>query len=209
MTFIIPTTPTSVFGSEIVDNRGTWSVESVGSSGELRASASLSVSDPALNVADLSISTIVTGGDNLAAGDNITFTLFVVSYGPDAAANVEITDQVPTNTTFISESHSDPAFTCTNPNLGATGTTTCMIASLAKGVRASITLTYKVNAGSPVNTTILNRAEISSTTAQRSTRDKISEAGAVVTAAAGGWFWVHDHVSQRHHGEQRTWSGWS
>lgn len=184
LTFTIPTTATSSIGGETIDNRGTWQALGISTrDGEVRASASFTVRDTAQAVADLSITKGVSGAAEVGAGDFVSFNLYVVNSGPDAAANVEITDEVPANTSFQSVSQdSGPTFTCATP----TDTTTCTIASLAKGAKAKFTLTYQVNGGTPASTLIINTASIDTTTAQRSTRDNISKAAAFVTAESGG-----------------------
>ncbi|MGH2492019.1 MAG: hypothetical protein ACRDF9_10960, partial [Candidatus Limnocylindria bacterium] len=56
--------------------------------------------------------------DPVTAGGNLAYLLRVRNAGPDAATGV-----VPTNTTFVSVLQtSGPAFTCTPPAAGGTGT---------------------------------------------------------------------------------------
>lgn len=178
--FSLPSSATSAFGDQIVDNRGDWSVTAVDTRGGAGATASFSVTDPAVNVADLAILKIVAGASEVSPGSNVSFSIFVVNYGPNAAQGVSFTDAVPANTTFVSESHSDASFTCTNPASGGTGTTTCSTPSLAKGSKVKFTLTYNVNPGTPVRTLIINQADITTTTLQRSTRDNSSKAAIVI-----------------------------
>ena len=185
--FTIPATATTLVGGETVDNRGEWQAASISTrDGSARAAASFTVSDPAQPVGTLYLVKVVSSTE-VDAGGYATFKLLLVNFGPDAAANVEVTDAIPANTTFYSESHSDAGFTCQNPAVGAgpaagaPGRTSCTIASLPKGAKVSFLLTYLVDAGAPVKTVIDNSASVSTTTAQRSTRDNFSEAVAIVT----------------------------
>jgi uncharacterized repeat protein (TIGR01451 family) len=178
--FTLPSTATSQFDVP-VDNRGNWSVNSIDTRGGLVTSAVFSVTDPAENVADLAILKVVSGDTELSAGSNVRYSIFLENFGPNAAAAVSFTDDVPANTTFVSESHSDASFTCTSPAAGASsGTTTCTTPSLAKGARVEFTLTYNVNPSTPVKTLIANTVDVTTTTTQRSTSNDSSTAEAIV-----------------------------
>lgn len=182
LSFTIPSTQTSTIGIDTVDNRGTWRViDSSTATGAVKASASFDVA----GVADLSLLSSVTTSGALSPGENITVNLYLVNYGPDSAENVVLTDIVPANTTFVSEAASDPGFQCTNPDPGATsGTTTCSIDSLPRGSKVKFSITYNVNAGTPVGTIIGNVAQVVTTTQQRSLRDNIAKASAQITETA-------------------------
>ena len=136
----------------------------------MRTSAFFKVSDPAAAIADLvmydsnNTDGITTVGTN---GTDITFTLWLSNRGPDPATSVQVTDAVPANTTFVSESQdSGPTFTCTNPEVDSTGTTNCTIDSLAPGASARFTLIYQITPGTPAGTVISNTATISSATTE-------------------------------------------
>src|SRR5207247_2040807 len=89
----------------------------------------------------------------------LTFTL-------PTSATVQLTDDLPANTNFVAVIQgSGPTFTCVNPMPGATtGTSTCTIASFARGDTAEFTFVYDVNAGAAVGTKISNTADVSSAT---------------------------------------------
>lgn len=182
LSFIIPALQTSVIGIDTVDNRGTWRVvDSSTATGAIKASASFDVA----GVTDLSLLSSVTTSGALAPGENITFNIYLINYGPDSAENVVVTDDVPANTTFVSEVASDPNFQCTNPQPGDTsGTTTCSIDSLPRGSKVKFSITYNVNSGTPVGTVIGNVAQVVTSTSQRSTRDNVTKAAALVAEAA-------------------------
>ena len=103
---------------------------------------------------------IVTNGAtpiSVAAGSNITYTQSVTNNGPAAATTVSFTQSTPPNTTF--QSITTPAgWTCTTPAVGATGTITCTIATLALNASSSFTLVLQVNAGTASGTNIADTA---------------------------------------------------
>jgi uncharacterized repeat protein (TIGR01451 family) len=171
-------------GDVFVDNRGKWRVIGTSvSDGSTLVSASFSVSDPQQTVSNLAVDKFLVGENLVAAGGLISFTLSVTNHGPDTASDVELTDAVPANTTFVSGTQgAGPAFTCTNPTEGTTGTTTCTIASLAPGAVAEFSFVYQVNAGTPVGTIIENTANLTSTTTERHTPDNTGTAAARVSA---------------------------
>src|SRR5207248_3741124 len=107
--------------------------------------------------------------------------------GPDAAQNVVLADNVPANTTFVAiVQSSGPTFSCSAPAVGATGTITCTIASLARGDSATFDLAYNVNPSTPTGTVITNTVTISSDTGELRPEDNSSTAPATVTAASTG-----------------------
>jgi hypothetical protein len=140
------------------------------------------VSDPQNKVADLSVNKIVFGKREIFAGANITFKIFVENRGPDDAATVQLSDDVPSGATFLSGTqNSGPAFVCTNPAPGGNGTSLCTIASLPAGSKSEFTFAYQTDPGASVGQEITNEVSISSTTADRNTRDN-SSADSVVVA---------------------------
>jgi len=111
--------------------------------------------------ADLSV--VKSGPSTANAGTNVTYTIVVTNNGPSNAANVSLTDAVPVNATFVSASQTTgPAFSCTNPPSGGTGTMTCTIASLAPGSPATFSMTVHINPGA-VGAAITNTANATAT----------------------------------------------
>ena len=111
--------------------------------------------------ADLSV--VKTGPATADAGTNITYTVVVTNNGPSNAANVSLTDAVPGNTTFVSESQSTgPVFSCTTPAVGGTGTVTCTIASLPL-TSATFSITVHVNPNA-VGAAMGNTANVTAST---------------------------------------------
>lgn len=112
-------------------------------------------------IADLSVNK--TGPATANAGTNITYTVTLTNNGPSNAANVALTDTVPANTTFVSESQTTgPTFSCTTPPAGGTGTVNCSIASLAPG-SATFSITVHISPGA-AGAVISNTANATATT---------------------------------------------
>ncbi|MDQ6653292.1 MAG: HYR domain-containing protein, partial [Acidobacteriota bacterium] len=188
ITFQIPATQTSMVGNSTVDNRGTWRVNMISSRSSIVTSTQFVVTDPAKAAADLSVSKSVSvANEQVAAGSSGSFQIYVRNNGPDAAQNVVLTDDVPANTTFVAMTQTDgPAFTCTTPSAGGTGTITCTIASLARGDSATFDFAYTVVAGTPAGTIITNTATVSSATEDPNTNDNSSTAYVTVASGGGG-----------------------
>jgi uncharacterized repeat protein (TIGR01451 family) len=126
---------------------------------------------PAVASADADLSVTKTDSpDPASANADITYTITVTNNGPDAAASVQLTDDIPSNTTFVSAMQSSgPAFTLTTPAVGGTGTVTATTATLAAGQTATFSLVVNVNEDTPPTTTIFNTADVSSATADPNT----------------------------------------
>jgi large repetitive protein len=102
-------------------------------------------------IADLAL-TKATGAGSAAPGSTLSYTITLTNNGPDAAANVVVTDNLPAELLF--QSISTPAgFSCTTPAIGATGTITCTAATMASGTTVTFTLVVEVtgNAVGPIN----------------------------------------------------------
>ena len=68
------------------------------------------------------------------AGNDITYTITVLNTGPSDAQTVALTDPLPADTTFVSDTQTAGLpFTLTGPAVGGTGTISDTIATLAVG----------------------------------------------------------------------------
>jgi uncharacterized repeat protein (TIGR01451 family) len=131
--------------------------------------------------ADLSVNK--TGPATANAGTNITYTVTLTNNGPSNAASVSLTDAVPANTTFVSESQTTgPTFSCTPPAVGGTGTITCTIASLAPG-SATFSITVHINPGA-IGAVISNTANATTTTTDPNPGNNASTALTTATGSA-------------------------
>jgi uncharacterized repeat protein (TIGR01451 family) len=132
-------------------------------------------------VADLGI-TKSTNSNNVAPGASLAYTITLTNNGPDAAANVVVTDTLPASLLF--ESISEPSgFNCTTPAVGASGTITCTAASMASGTTATFTLIVEV-AGNATGT-INNTATATSDTDDNNAGNDSGNAPPVTVGGAG------------------------
>ena len=101
------------------------------------------------NSADVSI--VKTAAAAAVAGSNLTYNINVTNNGPSDAASVTMSDTLPPNTTFVSESQpTGPAFICTNPPVGSGGAVSCSIAMLTAGTSATFAIVVQVVPAAPV-----------------------------------------------------------
>jgi uncharacterized repeat protein (TIGR01451 family) len=157
---------------------GEWHLNVASASdSSVQATLSFFVNDPQTPTANLSISKLAKEGDG-AAGSDVGFDVIVTNTGPDAAANVVLTDSVPSGTTFqLGSQVSGPSFTCNNPAGGAsTGTSTCTLASLAPGDSASFQFEYRVDNSATNGTVISNTASVTSNTTDPKPSDNTASA---------------------------------
>src|SRR5438128_9903899 len=155
------TIPTSGASAQL----GTCTVRTVDRSNDGHAVARFTVQDPDLPAVDLW--TPIVAPFSAAPGSTAAFTVFLTNKGPNDAQNVHLVVTVATNSTFVSETQlSGPAATCTNPHAGATGNSTCTIASLPANVTAQFTFIFQVDAGAPPGSGVTSTATVSSDTAE-------------------------------------------
>lgn len=132
--------------------------------------------------ADLAI-TKTAAPDPVTAGTDLTYTIQVANDGPDAAANVTVSDQTPPNTTFGSMS-APSGWSCTTPAIGGTGAITCTKASVANGEMAAFELVLNIPSGVANETTITNEASVGSTTQDPEPLDNEATSTVSVTTSA-------------------------
>ena len=108
---------------------------------------------------DLALYKTLGAGQNalVEAGDKVTFTIHVVNQGAIAAGNIQVTDYIPANMTFVGADN--PGWTLA----GAKATRT-LAGTLAPGASTSVNIVLTVNAPLAANTVIQNWAEISAAT---------------------------------------------
>lgn len=130
--------------------------------GDVQQVVRFTVIDAANPKADIAVNKeLVSSG--ASSGHQVLYSVQVTNLGPDDAP-VTLTDDVPANTTFESFGQlAGPTFTCTNPNTGETGTTSCTITSLARGETAVFLATYLVDTVSN-GTVLTNTASVTSAT---------------------------------------------
>ncbi|MBD3374788.1 DUF11 domain-containing protein [candidate division KSB1 bacterium] len=89
----------------------------------------------AVEIADLSLTKSVDN-NNPQWGDQVTFTLTIENSGPDAAENVEVTDQLPSGLEFVSSNASQGSY--------STQTGIWIVGNLAVNGSATLTITANV-----------------------------------------------------------------
>jgi uncharacterized repeat protein (TIGR01451 family) len=190
ISFTLPATPTSTINGDSYDNRGVWKVNIVPNwRFSVRATADFTVSDPQAPQANLAIFKSNGTGDQITAGSNVLFSVFVQNPGPDAAQNVTVTDNIPSSTSFLSGQQDDAGpqntFNCTFPAANSSsGATTCTIASLPAGTSAVFSLIYNVDPGAGAGTVVANTSTVASDTADRDSSDNTATSSLTVIGGA-------------------------
>ncbi|HEU4833391.1 MAG TPA: immunoglobulin-like domain-containing protein [Pyrinomonadaceae bacterium] len=174
---------TATFTLNANSSLGDWRVilfEPLG--GTVQAVTRFTVIDAANPKADVGLTKDLISA-SASSGHQLLYAIEVTNFGPSDAAAVTLTDDVPANTTFHSLGQLDgPTFNCTNPNVGETGTSTCTIASLARGDKAIFVATYVVDTVSN-GTIISNTASVSTTTDDPNSDNNSQTASATVVNA--------------------------
>ena len=107
--------------------------------------------------ADLQIVKSVSSPNGTEVGDQITYTIVATNNGPDTAANVVVTDHLPSGVTYVSSTASAGSYD------SATGLWT--VGNLANGGTQSLQITATVTTADPSGTLISNTASGTSDTA--------------------------------------------
>jgi uncharacterized repeat protein (TIGR01451 family) len=96
------------------------------------------------------------------AATNVAYTVIVTNAGPSDAQTVAMTDAVPAGSTFVSVSQTGPAYNCSTPPTGGTGTVTCTIPTLTSGASTTFTITVTTPPGT--TSTLSNTANVTTVT---------------------------------------------
>ncbi len=84
-------TPTSILGGETVNNRGTWKIRTIDVDGAPVAETTFTIHDPELVTGDLAVYKFTeTGASKVNENTDVSFTISVTNFGPDAASAVEL-----------------------------------------------------------------------------------------------------------------------
>jgi len=139
----------------------------------------LTVTSP---TADLSV-TKTDSPDPVIRGNNITYTVVVTNNGPSRATNVSLSDTVPSDTMFVSNSGA-AGWSCTNPPTkgpgAGTGPITCTTSSLVSGASATFTILVSVKPGTREGTVITDTATVTSSTSDPNTGNNSATATTTV-----------------------------
>lgn len=117
--------------------------------------------------------------DPVYPGAGLTYAITVENGGPDPATGLTLTDALPAGTYFASLTF--PAgWACTTPAVGANGTVTCTIATLAAPSTAVFTLNVTVDAGLAPGTVLTNTASVTQTSTEATPGDESATATTTV-----------------------------
>ena len=117
----------------------------------------VSLSGTGTQSADLAISKGASPNP-VKTGALLTYAISVFNAGPTTASGVTVSDPLPSGTKF--SSYSAGPGSCVSPAVGATGTVTCFLTSLASGSTWTITVVVKVAAAG--GSTLSNTATVTS-----------------------------------------------
>jgi uncharacterized repeat protein (TIGR01451 family) len=131
--------------------------------------------------ADLYVTNTVSS-PTVAPGANVTFTGVVGNQGPSAATGATFTEAIPNNSTFFSLV-APAGWSCTTPAVGATGTVTCSVATVAVGSTASFPLVVNIPLATPTGTVINASAMILASTPDSNSNNNIANASTIVASA--------------------------
>lgn len=123
-----------------------------------------------------------SGPASAAANTNVTYSLNVLSGGPDDATDVTMSDPIPPGMNFVSLT-SPAGWTCTTPAVGTNGTVSCTNPLLAAGSNVGFSLTVAIPTGTAPGTVFTNVASVSTTTFDPTDENNSSPA---VTIVSGG-----------------------
>jgi uncharacterized repeat protein (TIGR01451 family) len=128
-------------------------------------------------IADLSITKTATA--TAQQGTNITYNITLTNNGPNPADNLSLTDALPANTTFVSQTQlTGSPMNFTAPSVGANGTVTYTHPSFSG--TATFTIVVAVAPNAPLGT--LNNTANATTTSTDPTTPNTSTAGTTITA---------------------------
>ena len=95
------------------------------------------------------------------SGTDFTYNITVINNGGDVAQNVQLTDIIPQNTTFVSLTQTGgPAFAVQTPTKGQDGQITASEVGLAPGASATFALVVHVPSSVPAATVIMNTSSV-------------------------------------------------
>jgi uncharacterized repeat protein (TIGR01451 family) len=146
--------PASTSSGTLFLNTATVSAATADPNSENNASTTL------LTVSHVDIRVTKAGPAAVDIGDTITYTLHIENVGTgeggEAALNVQLSDPLPSNTTFVSltQDGGTPADSCSTPSVNGTGTVTCTFPVLANGAFADFTLVIRAGDTTSITNTV-------------------------------------------------------
>ncbi|MCI0379621.1 MAG: DUF11 domain-containing protein [Gemmataceae bacterium] len=130
--------------------------------------------------------------DTVVVGTNLTYTITVTHNGSGTATNVELSDDVPANTTFVSFT-APVGWTSTTPAVGGTGTVNSTTPTLAPAATAVFTMVVQVDANVAQGTVLSNTATVASAEPDQDPADNTDTETATARGAQGAFFLTGDN----------------
>ena len=124
------------------------------------------------------------GGEDIAPGDTVVYTIDVTNNGPSTATNVVLTDTLPDDVTF-------DAGSSTTPDTNTGGVLTYNLGTMASG--ATTTVTVAVTVDTDFTGTLTNTATVDATESESNETNNTATAGstvAVETSSIAGYVYV-------------------
>ena len=116
------------------------------------------------------------------AGNNITYTQVVTNNGPSNCSTATLTEPTPANTSFVSAAvvtTGGGTWTCPN-----SAPVSCTNPSVPPGSTGTVTVVYKVAAGTAAGTIITDTVTVASATNETNTNNNTATVNIAVTSAA-------------------------
>ena len=116
------------------------------------------------------------------AGNNITYTQVVTNNGPSNCSTATLTEPTPANTSFVSAAVATTGggtWTCPN-----SAPVSCTNPSVPPGSTGTVTVVYKVAAGTAAGTIITDTVTVASATNETNTNNNTATVNIAVTSAA-------------------------
>src|SRR5947209_17923169 len=113
--------------------------------------------------------------DPVSVGSNLTYTITVTNNGPDSATGVMVSDPLPPNATFVSDTPSQGS--CTGTSI-----VVCNLGTLANAARATITIVVRpTSAGTITNTASVTANDVDPNPANNTATQVTTVSGPRVT----------------------------
>lgn len=133
--------------------------------------------------ADLAVT--VSGPNSGTEGSNLTYTIKVANQGALDAQSVDLSNSLPSNATFVSETHPN-GWTATDPSAGsAGGTNDFKIATLTAGSTATFTVTVSPEEGMVSDTAAATTATTDSNPTNNTSSDNVIVADVALANVVG------------------------
>lgn len=130
-------------------------------------------------VSSTDVAVTKSGPASVTAGTNLSYTITVTNNGPDTAQSVDVFDNYPPQTTFVSfVQNTGPAASCAPA--GLTSASCSFVSPLANGATATFTLTVNVPVTVPNGTVLVNNVDVSTGSFDNNSANNTSQVSTTV-----------------------------